>query len=152
MSKLNDIDQRLIRELAKDGRISWVQLAEKVNLSASAAQRRVEALVRSGIIKKFSVELDAEKLGQTITAVISVNVERQKTGVAEKFRNKIVSYPEVENFVKLSGSVDYQFVVRAADIKALSHFIDNKLLVLDGVIDANSAIVLEEFHGSASRV
>lgn len=150
MSKLSDIDKRLIRELAKDGRISWVQLGEKVNLSASAAQRRAEALVRAGVIKKFSIELDAEKLGQTITAIISVNVERQKTGVAEKFRSKVMSYPEVENFVKLSGSVDYQFVVRAADIKALSHFIDNKLLVLEGVIDANSAIVLEEYSGAAA--
>jgi len=121
-----------------------------VNLSASAAQRRAEALVRAGVIKKFSIELDAEKLGQTITAIISVNVERQKTGVAEKFRSKVMSYPEVENFVKLSGSVDYQFVVRAADIKALSHFIDNKLLVLEGVIDANSAIVLEEYSGAAA--
>ena len=142
---IDSTDKRLIAELRKDGRISWVQLAERVNLSASACQRRVEALIAANIIERFTVSIDPEKTGQNIQAVISIKVERQKVKSAEGFRQRIKSYPEVYSFVKLSGTVDYQISVWVEDIKALSYFIDNKLLALEGVVDANSAIVLESF-------
>lgn len=138
-------DRRIIAELRKDGRISWVQLAENINLSASACQRRVEALLSASIIDRFTVSVAPEMLGYSIQAVISIKVERQKVDSAEAFRKKLISYSEVHNFVKLSGSIDYQITVWVEDIKALSHFIDNKLLALDGVVDANSAIVLESY-------
>lgn len=138
-------DKRLIAELRKDGRVSWVQLSERVNLSASACQRRVEALIKANVIKRFTVSIDPKKAGQNIQAVISIKVERQKIVSAEEFRQKIKSYSEVYSFVKLSGSVDYQITVWVEDINALSSFIDNKLLALDGVVDANSAIVLENY-------
>jgi len=70
-------------------------------------------------------------LGQNIQAVISIKVERQKIESADAFRKKLISYNEVHNFVKLSGSIDYQITVWVEDIKALSHFIDNKLLALE---------------------
>lgn len=143
---IDGTDKRLIAELRKDGRISWVQLAERVNLSASACQRRVEALMAANVIEHFTVAIAPEKTGHNIQAVISIKVERQKIESAETFRQRIKSYPEVHNFVKLSGSVDYQITVWVEDIKALSHFIDNKLLALDGVVDANSAIVLENYE------
>jgi len=142
---IDSTDKRLIAELRKDGRISWVQLAERVNLSASACQRRVEALIAANIIERFTVSIDPEKTGQNIQAVISIKVERQKVNSAEGFRQRIKSYPEVYSFVKLSGTVDYQISVWVEDIKVLSYFIDNKLLALEGVVDANSAIVLESF-------
>ncbi len=142
---IDGIDKSIMAELRKDGRVSWVQLAERVNLSPSACQRRVEALISTGVIERFSIMIDPEKIGQTIQAVISVKVERQKIETAEAFRKRIMTYPEVHSFFKLSGSVDYQMMVRVGDIKALSHFIDHKLLALDGVVDANSAIVLEDY-------
>ncbi len=138
-------DKRIIAELAKDGRVSWVQLSERVNLSASACQRRVEALLSTSVIERFTVSVAPQMMGHNIQAVISIKVERQKIESAEAFRRKIKSYPEVHNFVKLSGSIDYQITVWVEDIKALSHFIDNKLLALGGVVDANSAIVLENY-------
>ena len=138
-------DRRIIAELRKDGRVSYVQLSESVNLSASACQRRVETLIKTKVIEHFTVSIDPRKVGHTIQAVISIKVERQKIASAEEFRRKIKSYPEVYSFVKLSGSVDYQITVWVEDIHALSSFIDNKLLALDGVVDANSAIVLENY-------
>jgi len=138
-------DKRLIAELMKDARISWVQLSERVNLSASACQRRVEALIAANIIERFTVAISPEMTGHNIQAVISIKVERQKVDSTQGFRERLKSYPEVHSFVKLSGSVDYQITVWVEDIKALSDFIDNKLLALNGVVDANSAIVLENY-------
>lgn len=143
-------DKRLITALRENGRISWVNLAEKVNLSASACQRRVEALQAAGVIKKFTVDLDPLSMGQTIHAFINVKVERQNVDTANAFRARITSYPEVQACYKLSGNIDYLINVAAADIKALSSFIDNKLLALEGVVDASSAIVLEDLECSTA--
>ena len=145
-------DKRLITAHKQNARISWVNLAEKVNLSASACQRRVEALQSAGVIKKFTVDLDPLAMGLTIHAFISVKVERQNVDTASAFRARITAYPEVQACYKLSGNIDYLINVAAADIKALSSFIDNKLLALEGVVDASSAIVLEDLECSGAVV
>lgn len=149
--KIMDKANKLILSVLKEnGRISWVQLGERVNLSPSACQRRVEAMLESGVIKNFSVDIDHEALGKTIHAFIQIKVARQDTKTANLFRNKISGYPEVQGFFKLSGNVDFLIDVALNDIKALSDFIDNKILALDGVTDASSAIVLEDLSTSFS--
>ena len=141
---IDNVDRRILTILRDDGRISWVQLSERVNLSPSACQRRVEAMQASGLIKRFSVDLDGDRLGLTVQAFISVKVERQNIGTAEGFRDKVTHYPEVMGFYKLSGNIDYLIHLRVRDIPALSEFIDRRLLALDGVVDASSSIVLED--------
>lgn len=137
-------DLRILALLQSDSRMAWVQMADRVNLSASACQRRVEAMRADGVIARFTVDIDSAKLGLTIQAFVQIKVERQKTERAMAFRKRITSYPEVRAAYKLSGSVDYLVHIMVADITALSKFIDDKLLALDGVVDASSAIVLEE--------
>jgi len=141
---LNESDARLIDALKANGRMSWVKLAKIVNLSPSACQRRVEALQASGIIRRFTVDLDDVKMGRPIRAFIQVKVERQNVDTASGFRETLISYPEVQGFYKLSGNIDYLVNVSFPDIQALSDFIDNRLLALDGVVDASSAIVLDD--------
>lgn len=141
---LTQIDKNIIRELSDDGRMSWVNLGAKVGLSPSACQRRVEALQASGIIKRFTIEVDPEAVGQAIHAVVQIKVERQDVETARAFRARLSSYFEISGFYKLSGAVDYLIHLHVADIGALSDFLDNRLLALDGVVDASSAIVLAE--------
>ncbi|WP_371395735.1 Lrp/AsnC family transcriptional regulator [Fretibacter rubidus] len=143
-------DLRILALLQSDSRISWVQMAERVNLSASACQRRVEAMRNDGVIARFTVDIDPAKIGLTIQAFVQIKVERQKTERATAFRQRITSYPEVRAAYKLSGSVDYLVHIMVSDIKALSKFIDDKMLALDGVVDASSAIVLEDLDCSSS--
>lgn len=141
---LTPTDKRILQALRQNGRISWVNLSKIVNLSASACQRRVEAMQVSGVIKRFTLDIDAAKMGQTIQAFIQVKVERQNIDTAHAFRKTVSSYPEVQGFYKLSGNIDYLVNVTLGDIKALSEFIDTRLLALEGVVDASSAIVLDE--------
>jgi len=140
---IDAVDKRILAILAKNSRMSWVQLSNAVNLSAPACQRRVEAMQASGVIKGFTLETDPYKMGQTIHAFINVKVERQNIETATAFRRTVASYPEVRSCYKLSGSVDYLVDLVIEDIRALSEFIDQRLLALDGVVDASSAIVLE---------
>lgn len=141
---MDALDKRLLRALWQDGRISWVALAEKAHLSASACQRRVESLLSRGIIRRFTTELDFHEMGYDIHAFVHVKVVRQNVESARDFRKKIQAYPEVQACYKLSGQTDFLLDVIARDIRALSTFLDEKLLALDGVADASSSIVLEE--------
>lgn len=140
---LDTLDNQILTMLRDHGRISWVKLAKKVNLSPSACQRRVETMLANGVIKRFSVELDAEKMGRRVQAFIETRVERQNLETADAFRRQVAVYPEVRGFYKLSGNTDYLIKIAVTDIRALSDFLD-KLLALDGVVDASSKIVLDE--------
>lgn len=140
---INASDLRILAILMDDARISWVQLSEQVNLSASACQRRVEAMRKSGVIARFTTDIEPSKIGLAIQAFVQVKVERQKTERATAFREQISGYSEVRAAYKLSGNVDYLIHILVPDITALSRFIDDKMLALDGVVDASSAIVLE---------
>lgn len=142
--KLDEADKRIIRALNNDGRLSWVQLSSQVNLSASACQRRVETLQAAGVINHFTVDLNPIAIGAAIHALIQIKVERQDTDTALAFRERISSYPEVSGFYKLSGNIDYLAHVHVADIRALSDFLDERVLALPGVVDASSAIVLDD--------
>ena len=142
--RLDNADKRIIRALREDGRLPWVQLGAAVNLSPSACQRRVEAMVAAGVIERFTIDLDPVAVGASIHALIQIKVERQDVATAEAFRKRIASYPEVSGFYKLSGNIDYLAHVHVADIRALSDFLDRKVLALPGVVDASSAIVLDD--------
>lgn len=141
---LSSIDKKIIRELSLNARISWVNLGAEVGLSPSACQRRVEALQTSGVIKRFTVDVDPVAVGQAIHAVVQIKVERQDVETARAFRARLSSYTEISGFYKLSGAIDYLIHLHVSDIRALSDFLDNRLLALDGVVDASSAIVLAE--------
>lgn len=143
-------DRKILRELQTDGRLSWVDLAERVNLSATACQRRVQAMLDKGIIDGFSARIDHETLGYEVEAYVSVYVDRQDVALVHKFRDAIRDYPEVQTCRMMTGQVDYLLRVVATDIKAFGRFIEEKILRLPGVKDASSSIVLDRIKTSSN--
>ena len=139
---LDRYDIAILSALQRNGRATWLELGELVNLSATAAQRRVRALRDSGVIQRFTVDLDRTRLGQEVHAFVSVNVDRQDLKLAEAFRRAVSLYPEVQACYKLSGSVDFILDVVAPNIASYGRFLDERILSLAGVKDASSAIVL----------
>ena len=140
---LDKIDEKILRELERDGRISWVELGERVNLSAPACQRRVQAMQAAGVIERFTVRTDAEALGFDVEAFVSVYVDRQDVELTKNFRRAIARYPEVLDCHMMTGQVDYLLRVVATDLKAYGRFVEEKILGLAGVKDASSSIVLD---------
>lgn len=140
---MNSKDRDILRVLQEDGRVPWVELAERVNLSASACQRRVQGLMDAGVIDRIAARVSPEALGYEIEAYVSVRVDRQDVARAKKFRNVIRKYPEVRTCHKMSGEVDYLLRVVALDLKSYGKFIEEKILAMPGVKDASSSIVLD---------
>lgn len=137
------LDRKILRTLEQDGRISWIDLAEKLNLSASACQRRVQALQDKGIIKHFSAVIDREQLGLGVKGFVQVKVDRQHLELANDFRSAMRRTPEVEMCHMLTGEVDFILQVVAPNLRSYGELIEKKILALPGVRDASSSIVLE---------
>jgi Lrp/AsnC family leucine-responsive transcriptional regulator len=136
-------DARILSVLQQDGRISWSQLANDISLSASACQRRVEALVDKGIIENFTVNLNEKKLGHNVKAFVEVNIDRQHPDLAEDFRRRVKEHPQVQACHMISGTIDFMLEVVAKDLDSFGQFIDGELLSLPAVKDASSSIVLK---------
>jgi DNA-binding Lrp family transcriptional regulator len=140
---LDRFDAKILTILQKDSRISWSRLAEEINLSASACQRRVEALVEQGIIENFTINLNEKALGNRVKAFVAVNVDRQNTKLAQDFRRKVREHPQVQACHMISGTIDFILEVVARDLDAFGNFIDGELLAMPAVKDASSSIVLK---------
>ena len=140
---MDKFDTAILSALQKDGRITWSQLATEVSLSASAVQRRVEALVERGTIENFTVNLNEAALGHAVKAFVTVHVERQDTALAEDFRRRVRAHPQVQACHMISGSIDFILEVVASDLDAFAKFIDSDLLGMPAVKDASSSIVLK---------
>lgn len=141
---MDDFDKKILRQLAKNGRASWLEISEKVNLSPSASQRRAQAMEAKGIIRHYTASLDHKAMGYQVRAFVQVKVERHSTKKAEEFKETIRLSPEVQSCHQLAGSIDYLLDVIAPDLESYAKFIEQKLLMLPVVTDASSSIVLEE--------
>lgn len=136
-------DQRILRELQKDGRLPIIALAGRVALSATACQRRVRRLEEKGVIARYAAVLDPAALGLEIQAFIRVSIERQSLNVAEAFEEAVKRLPEVRACYVMTGDLDFLLHVFVADLAAFSRFTMHTLIGLPGVKDVRSSLVLE---------
>jgi Lrp/AsnC family leucine-responsive transcriptional regulator len=150
--ELDRYDWALLNALRADGRISWIKLAEMVNLSPSATQRRAQALQEAGVIRHYSLVPDYPALGYIVQAFVRVKIDRHSADAAKEFRNAILRYSEVESCHKISGNSDFLLHVVASDLPQFAQFLENKILYLPGVNDATSSIVLESIKEAGRPV
>lgn len=145
MLTLDRTDKRILDELQKDGRISNLELAEKIGLSPSPCSRRVKALMDSGIIGKTVTLLDEEALGLSLIALIHISMDRHTPDRFEVFEQAVASFPEVLECLMITGSeADYLLKVVVQDMKSYQHFLLGKLTRLAGVTGVQSSFVMRK--------
>ena len=149
---MDRFDAGILKALQDDGRITWSELARRINLSASACQRRVEALLERGVIKRFTVALDEALLGNHVKAFVAVNVDRQNTELAQDFQRKVQEHPNVQACHMISGGIDFMLEVVAPDLASFGQFMDGELLGMPAVRDASSSIVLKEVKARKTAI
>lgn len=116
------INDRILRELARDGRITNLDLAACVGLSPSACLRRVQELERSGVIKGYRAVIDPQKRGIGFTAYLTVGLSQHTKAAQEGFERALARVPEVREVHNVTGTVEYLLRVEAADLAAYKHF------------------------------
>ncbi|MGH8529750.1 MAG: Lrp/AsnC family transcriptional regulator [Nevskiales bacterium] len=140
---LDKTDLRILRELQSNGRMTILALAERVNLSPTACQRRVKQLEEAEVIGRYGAVINPAALGLKIQAFVRVNIERQSKDLTESFENAIRKLPEVRACYVMTGELDFLLHVFVADLEAFADFSMRKLISLPGVKDVRSSLVLE---------
>lgn len=142
MRDLDPLDERILRELSRDGRLSNLALAARVGLSPSACSRRVSDLERRGVIAGYRAVLDREALGVGFTAYIAVGLSRHTKADQEAFERAVAQAPEVRECHNVTGAVEYLLRVEAADLRAYKRFHTDVLGALPGVASLTSYVVM----------
>ncbi|MEZ5894582.1 MAG: Lrp/AsnC family transcriptional regulator [Parvularculaceae bacterium] len=143
MTKIDAINQRILHELERDGRISNADLAQKVGLSPSACLRRVQELERTGVIVGYKAVLNRKTLGTGFTAYVTVGLSEHTKKSQDAFEKAIARAPEVRECHNVTGVIEYILRVEAEDLDAYKHFHTEVLGQAPNVTSITSYIVME---------
>jgi DNA-binding Lrp family transcriptional regulator len=148
-TSLDAIDRKILAAVQADGRISNVDLAARVHLSAPQCLRRLRALEERGVIRGYRALVAAPQLDLGVTAFVSLNIDGSAFGRVRDIEATIRSYPQILECHTVSGDYDYLLKVIARDLKSLSQFLTDRLMQTPGVADVRSMICLEEIKAPA---
>lgn len=139
--QLDEVDRRLVRALQADGRASVNELAARVSVSRATAYQRLARLRQSGVIRRFTVEIDHRRMGLPIAALVLVNVVQHSwRGVGDRLRR----LPGVEWMALSSGTFDYVLLVRAPDIDHLRDVVLDDLQSIPEIQSSQTLVLLDE--------
>ncbi|UZE32078.1 Lrp/AsnC family transcriptional regulator [Pseudomonas asplenii] len=141
--KLDGYDRKILAALQRDGRLSNVELADEIGLSASPCLRRVRMLEEAGVIRGYQVNLDRDEVGLGLTVFVGVKVERHHEADAEAFRLAVTALPQVISAFLVSGESDFLLQVVVPDLRAYERFLTGELLRLPGVRDIRSNFAIQ---------
>jgi Lrp/AsnC family transcriptional regulator, leucine-responsive regulatory protein len=142
MTKIDALNGRILHELVRDGRLSNLELAERVGLSPSACLRRVQELERAGVIRGYRAVLDPAALGVGFTAYMAVGLKDHTKAAQEAFERSIARSPEVRECHNVTGTIEYLLRVEAADLAAYKVFHTDVLGTLPQVHSITSYVVM----------
>jgi Lrp/AsnC family transcriptional regulator, leucine-responsive regulatory protein len=142
MNKIDQIDHRILQALSSDGRMSNVDLAAKIGLSASACLRRVQELERSGVIAGYKAVLDPAAMGIGFAAYVAVGLSRHTKDQQHGFEAAISSAPEVRECHNVTGTFEYLLRIETVDLAAYKHFHTEVLGALPQVSTITSYVVM----------
>ena len=141
-NRLDRTDLALLAALQLDGRITNAELADRVNLSASACLRRVQRLETNGVIAGYAATIDPAQVGLGLQAFVRVQLARHDAESIADFSRRVNDWDEVAACHALTGDMDYLLHVIVRDLEHFSHFLLDRLLHDGGVADVNSSFVL----------
>ncbi len=142
MIGIDDIDRRILRVLARDGRISNLALAAAVNLSPSACLRRVTELQRTGAIRGYRAIIAPEANDGGFTVFVAVGLSAHTKREQEAFERAVAVAPEVRECHNVTGSIEYILRVEVGDLAAYKRFHTDVLGVLPQVAAITSYVVM----------
>ena len=149
MEHLDKFDRKILSVLQDNGRLTNNEIGDLIGLSPSVCSRRRTNLERLGVIKSYSANLDASKVGIGIKSIISVSLSNHDERNAERFKKLVEKLPNVQEAYALTGEMDYSLKVVCEDLDALSEFINKTLLPHEAVTNVKTAIVLDTLKSTS---
>jgi Lrp/AsnC family transcriptional regulator, leucine-responsive regulatory protein len=135
---MDEIDYRIIAALQEDGRLSNVDLAERVGLSPSPCLRRVKMLERQGVIAGYTTVIGREAYGLSLTVFVEITVERHSRQNAKTVEESLASIPGIVACHMVSGDADFLVELVVADLKTYERILTENILSIDAVAQVRS--------------
>lgn len=146
--ELDDLDRRLLALLRANARTTNQTLSETLGVAPSTCLARMKALQRSGVVRRFTIEVDPRALGQSIEALISVRLRPGARHLMASFGEGLKKVPEVSQFFFLAGSDDFLIHVTARDTDHIRQFVLDHLSSNPGVAATQTSLVFEHVQGT----
>ena len=141
-TRLDPIDRKILAELQADGRMTNVELARRVGISAPPCLRRVRTLEESGYIKGYHANVDAKELGFEVQVFAMVGLASQAESDLSAFEAKCKSWPLVRECHMLNGEVDFILKCVAPDLSSFQSFLTGELLTTPNVASVKTSLVI----------
>ena len=140
--KLDEIDRQILAELQADGRMTNVELARRVGISAPPCLRRVRALEEAGFINGYHADVDARQLGFEVQVFAMVGLQSQAEADLSAFEDRCRDWPLVRECHMLNGEVDFVLKCVAPDLSSFQNFLTEDLTTADNVGSVKTSLVI----------
>jgi len=138
----DSIDRQILGLLQNDGRMTNVDLAERVGLTAPPCLRRVRTLEENGAIKGYHAELDAATLGYPITVFAMVSLRSQAEHDLSTFEDHVAQIPEIRECHMLNGEIDFILKIVATDLKSFQEILTTHLTPAPNVASVKTSLTI----------
>jgi len=152
MPALDAIDRRILAALELDGRMSTLELAEKVGLSPTPCSRRIKRLEETGVIEGYTARINPGALGLGLCVIVSVRLAKQGPEGHSQFLNAIRGRSEVTECLLVTGTIDYLLRAWVRDIDALRVFITEVLQSIPTVAETSTMLVVKSTSAPGLRL
>ena len=149
-AKLDDIDRKILQLLQDNGRMTNVELARRVGISAPPCLRRVRVLEDHGLIKGYHAELDGGVLGYGITVFAMVGLHSQAEADLVAFEERVKAWPLVRECYMLNGEIDFMLKVVARDLNEFQTFLTSELTPAPNVASVKTALTIRSAKNAPS--
>src|ERR671926_1537564 len=130
MRRIDDLDIKILSELAKDASISVPKLSKKINVNSSVLYSRIKRLVKGGLIKKFTIIINDEALGFNVKALTGINMDSK---LRDNVLNELFKIAEVREVAEVTGRFDVLVTMTARSLDEIHQLISEKVGHVEGV-------------------
>ncbi|MDP0925919.1 MULTISPECIES: Lrp/AsnC family transcriptional regulator [Paracoccus] len=141
-TKLDEIDRKILAELQADGRMTNVELARRVGISAPPCLRRVRALEETGFIRGYHADIDARELGFEVQVFAMVRLTSQSERDLSAFEALVLDWPFVRECHMLNGEIDFILKCVSPDLSSFQKFLTDRLTAAPNVASVKTSLVI----------
>ncbi len=147
---VDEIDRRILNELESDGRLSNIELADRVGLSPSPCLQRVKRLVEQGVIRRFAAIVDAELVGRGLSVTIFADLTSNAPATVRRFEKLVLAMQGAVDVRRMFGRPDYIITVETRDLASYEELYQNDLAQLREIANIESHIPMRVLRDRTS--
>ena len=141
---MDKIDQAILEILSENSKLGTKEIAAQVGLTITPTYERIKRLEKSGVIKKYTVELDKAAVGKNIQVFCQVSLKEHNLELLKKFEAQVVDLPEVSACYHIAGDHDYALFIEVQDMVFYEQFLREKLTTIPSIGNVQSSFVMSE--------